>query len=65
MADKPTYYWDACMFYEVLGNEDVDPQKRARTDEILSDNEKKENLIITSVISAPRGLAGQATREGG
>lgn len=51
MADKPTFYWDACMFYEVLGNEQVDAQKRAKTDEILAENEKKENLIITSVVS--------------
>lgn len=51
MADKPTFYWDACMFYEVLGNESVDAQKRAKTDEIIAGNKRQENLIITSVIS--------------
>lgn len=51
MADKPKYYWDACMFYEVLGNEQVDSRKRAKIDEILAANEKEENLIVTSVIS--------------
>lgn len=30
MASRPTYYWDACLFYEVLGDEIVTPQKKAR-----------------------------------
>lgn len=51
MAEKATIYWDACMFYEVLGNEPVTPQKRAGVDEVLADNEKGHNLIVTSVIT--------------
>jgi predicted nucleic acid-binding protein len=67
MADKPTFYWDACMFYEVLGNEQVDPQKRAKTDEILAENEKKENLIVTSVVChlevLPEKLEGKGAKD--
>ena len=51
MADKPTFYWDACMFYEWLGKERIPPQKRAAVRAILEANERGENLIITSVIS--------------
>lgn len=51
MADKPTFYWDACMFYEWLGNESVSPQKRAGVRAILQDNEREGNVIVTSVIS--------------
>lgn len=29
MAEKTKLYWDACMFYEVLGNEPVTSQKKA------------------------------------
>jgi len=67
MADKPTFYWDACMFYEVLGNEVVAAQKRAKVDEILAANEKGENLIITSVIShlevLPEKLEGKGAKD--
>ncbi len=48
---KPVLYWDACMFYEVLGNEPVGAGKRAAVKEILAENDKEENLIVTSVIT--------------
>lgn len=52
MADKPTIlYWDACMFYEVLGDEPVSAQKKSAVTDILAANEKGENYIITSVIT--------------
>jgi predicted nucleic acid-binding protein len=51
MANKPVYYWDACIFYEWLGQEAVDSAKKDAIQDILEENEKKENLIITSVIS--------------
>ncbi|RYZ78743.1 MAG: type II toxin-antitoxin system VapC family toxin [Proteobacteria bacterium] len=51
MAAKPTYYWDACLFYEWLGNESVSAGKRDGLKEILNENEQKENLIITSSIT--------------
>lgn len=51
MGPKPTYYWDACIFYEWLGNETVTAAKRDGVKEILGANDKKENLIVTSVIS--------------
>lgn len=51
MADKPIIYWDACMFYEVLGDEPVSAQKKTAVTEILATNEKGENYIITSVIT--------------
>lgn len=46
-----TIYWDACIFYEWLGEEDVDPSKQDGIKEILAENEKGENLIVTSVIT--------------
>lgn len=45
------FYWDACMFYEVLSDKNVKPEHRAAVDEILVKNKKKENLIITSVVT--------------
>lgn len=51
MADKPKIYWDACLFYEVLGDEKVTPTKRAAVEEILIANLNNENLIVTSVIT--------------
>ncbi|MCJ2053922.1 type II toxin-antitoxin system VapC family toxin [Methylobacterium sp. J-070] len=52
MPDQPKiYYWDACMFYEVLSDQNVKAEHRAAVDEILARNKKKENLIITSVVT--------------
>jgi len=45
------YYWDACMFYEILVDQNVKPEYRAAVDEILSRNKKKENLIVTSIVT--------------
>ncbi len=50
MSKKTTYYWDACLFYEVLGNENVDSDKQQCIKEIMDANDAKENYIITSVI---------------
>lgn len=51
MMSKTAYYWDACIFYEWLGKESVSATKKEAIDEILAANEKKENLITTSVIT--------------
>jgi predicted nucleic acid-binding protein len=51
MGSKPTYYWDACIFYEWLGKESVTAAKKDGVQEILDANDEKENLIVTSVIS--------------
>lgn len=51
MASKPTYYWDACLFYEVLGDEPVTPQKKAGIQQILEANKSGENVIATSVVT--------------
>lgn len=51
MADKPTYYWDACIFYEWLGKELLDSSKKAAIDELVTANSKQENVIATSVIT--------------
>ena len=51
MPSKPNYYWDACLFYEVLGDEPVSPQKRAAIEEILGENKRTENVIFTSVVT--------------
>jgi predicted nucleic acid-binding protein len=51
MASKPTYYWDACLFYEVLGDETVSPRKKAGVQQFLEVNKSGENVIATSVIT--------------
>lgn len=51
MGDKPTYYWDACIFYEWLGQEMVEPLKKDAITDLLAENGKGENLIVTSVIT--------------
>lgn len=52
MASKPTYYyWDACLFYEVLGDEIVTPQKKAGVQQLLEANKSGESVIATSVIT--------------
>lgn len=63
MAEKVKLYWDACIFYEVLGNEPVSPQQRAAIEEILAANDAGDSLIVTSVIThlevLPKKLAGK------
>src|SRR5260370_37631728 len=59
MADKPKLYWDACLFYEVLGDEKVPPGKKAAVDEILKENKNGENVIVTSVITHLEVLPGK------
>jgi len=50
MASNPKYYWDACLFYEVLGDEPVAIEKKEAINDILIDNKNGKNLIITSII---------------
>jgi hypothetical protein len=51
VTSKPVYYWDACMFYEWLGNEPVASSKRDALQALIEESSKKNNLIYTSVIS--------------
>lgn len=51
MQAKPTYYWDACIFYEWLGKELLESAKKTAIDELLVENEAGKNLIVTSVIT--------------
>ncbi len=52
MAAKPIYYWDACLFYEWLGEAATTPAaRRAKVREITEENERGENVIATSVIT--------------
>ncbi len=51
MASKTSYYWDACMFYEWLGAEVMSQAKKDAVQEILEENSKKTNIIVTSIIS--------------
>lgn len=39
------------MFYEVLGDEPVTPEKRQAIQDILASNRKYENIIVTSVVT--------------
>lgn len=67
MGPKPTYYWDACIFYEWLGKEPVSATKKDGIKELLDANEEKENLIVTSVIThlevLPRKLDGKGVSD--
>ena len=61
MADKTPLYWDSCIFYEWLGDEPVTPEKFEGVQEVLTANEKGENIVVTSTIThlevLPRKLA--------
>lgn len=48
---KRALYWDACIFYEWLGNEPVEVFKSDGIKEILEAADKDEAIIITSVIT--------------
>lgn len=69
MADRlPTYYWDTCIFLEHLRNEAVEPGKKRAVLQLLEDNGKKLNRIVTSVLThteaIPRKIsATDATKE--
>jgi predicted nucleic acid-binding protein len=45
------FYWDACIFYEHLNEEQVDQRKRQAIDDLLRENKEKRNRICTSVIT--------------
>lgn len=64
MGSEPTFYWDACMFYEVLGDEPVSAEKKAAVDELLQFNKDGKNVIVTSVIAhlevLPKKLASKS-----
>lgn len=50
--DKPIYYWDSCIFFEWLNEEESATQsQRSAISRILADNEDRKNLIITSSIT--------------
>ena len=51
MDSKFKIYWDSCLFFEWLGDEDVDRSLRDGLNEILDQNDAKENVILTSVIA--------------
>ena len=48
---SPVYYWDACLFYEWLGQEKTTQNRRARLKELLTENAEGKNRIVTSVIT--------------
>ncbi|KQU62387.1 hypothetical protein ASG67_04690 [Sphingomonas sp. Leaf339] len=64
---KKVLYWDSCIFYEWLCSEDVASEKRLAIEEILSDNESGDSIIVTSVIThlevLPRKLAGKGASD--
>jgi len=49
MSSERTIYWDACIFYEWLGNENVSKEKSGGLKEVITENEIGGNIIITSV----------------
>lgn len=51
MSDKSIIYWDSCLFFEVLCDEQVAPEARAAIDDLLSANKEEKNVLVTSVIT--------------
>ena len=51
MADKKKIYWDACLFFEWLGDEEVENSLKGGLTEILDENDDGKNIIVTSVIT--------------
>jgi hypothetical protein len=49
--DLVLFYWDACIFYEHLKEEQSAPRKRQAIDDCLTENKQKRNRICTSVIT--------------
>jgi predicted nucleic acid-binding protein len=49
--DLALLYWDACIFYEHLREEQTEPRKRQAIDDCLEQNKQKRNRICTSVIT--------------
>jgi predicted nucleic acid-binding protein len=45
------FYWDACIFYEHLREENADAYKKQAITDLLDDNEAKRNRLCTSVIT--------------
>lgn len=61
------FYWDACIFYEFLRDEQTDAYKKQAITDLLDDNEKKRNRICTSVMThteiLPRKLEAEQEQE--
>lgn len=49
--DLALFYWDACIFYEHLNEEQKEPLKRQAIDDCLAENKQKRNRICTSVVT--------------
>ena len=51
MANEPVYYWDACIFLEHFRGEAPSPSKVRGIKNLLEENARRENRIITSTIT--------------
>jgi hypothetical protein len=52
MADAlKLFYWDACIFYEYLNEEQSDKFKKQKIDDLIAENKDKRNRICTSVVT--------------
>lgn len=51
MADEPVYYWDACILLEHFRGEAPSPNKIRAIRNLLDENARHENRIITSTIT--------------
>lgn len=52
MADAlDLFYWDACIFYEHLREENADAYKKQAISDLLNDNAGNRNRICTSVVT--------------
>lgn len=57
------YYWDTCLFYAWLKNEDRPPEDMAGLDFILQENKQRKNVIFTSTITIAELLQGKIDEE--
>ncbi|HVI32060.1 type II toxin-antitoxin system VapC family toxin [Phenylobacterium sp.] len=64
MAALDLYYWDACIFYEYLMEDQPDAHKAQAVTDILDENKQRRNRICTSVIThsevVPKKIGGNA-----
>jgi predicted nucleic acid-binding protein len=51
VAGLNQYYWDACIFYEHLKDEQADPNKKKAVSTLIADNKAMRNRIFTSVFT--------------
>ncbi|MCH9853712.1 MAG: PIN domain-containing protein [Alphaproteobacteria bacterium] len=64
MSREKIYYWDSCMFYEWLCDEQKPEEEHAGIKKIILENQKQQNRIITSAITHLEVLPSKLSAKG-